>query len=1634
MNDPKVRVFISSPSDLQHERALVRQIIESLAPEYLPYFRIEPVLWEQEALTAAQCFQAGLVRPSECEIVLVMLWTRLGTPLADDPYRGMTGTEWEFVDAVEASARPGEPEVLVYRKTAPRLVDITNREATAIAVSDRDRLETFLRRHFFNEDGSFRRAFREFDSDAGLRDLVETQLRKLLNRRIGAERRFAAGTSDWHGSPFRAGRPFDVADARIFTGREGDIRELITRLEALRNDGPGLLLITGASGSGKSSLVRAGLIPHLIRPFLFAGLAACRWCLVDLAGGTDPIRAMAEALFATATLGGSLEALGLTAERLTGLAVSQPRLAAEQIQAAIEHAERDLDTSGGGSDGSLRLAILLDPLDPILAAEAAASDRVQRASELLAALAHQGRVWVIATLRSDRLALLPGLPALSGAIDEARWYPLEPPAPVRIRQVMEIPARVAGIEYEERAGTAAAGILEALEAEAAATRHWPPLLEQTLEDLYHQAMAGRGSGGGNRGLVLGIQDYRRIGGLTGSLVRMADACWAALAPAAREALPFLCRALIELDSDARSRPSPREGDLRTLMGDPGCTALLDALVAARLLVVESVADAAREVHCALPSLRLGAYFRAVLAETGEEWRTRLGFKPKRAAFAPAAETTGAADASHAAESIDWSAYRPIARFVHPALLTRWQPVRDWLADPGNRRDLILRTRIARQAHLWKRTDCNPQYLFGEAGFAEAHAFAERHAAEMEPPEQELLTHSWTEIQLRRRRNRVTLGATLAVLLLFATVAGYALWDARYEARIGRQKALLRASDIALERGDPLAAVRLAWKAGEDLPQEAIHRIARAIAGNRLLATLMPGALPGAHWIAPAFSADAGAVVTYAAETGARRWRLEDGRYRGAGTLATPGTAIAAIRIAGDGPSAQVVGIGPDGVWILPAGDGQTPDRPADGPPDWPCGAEGPIEPLLDPSGRRLAVVRRGAAGADALCVLDLTEPGRALWDQTFADDPIRDLAFSPDGGRIALASREGRVLLLETATGAQSSVLPREGTLGRPAMRVAFDRQGRRLAVATLDEQVRILGLDGTAPLTLGKVKRGDRLVAIHQSSVRALAFSPDGRILLVGDGTGQLVRWDLASGSPEVMGEHELGIEGIAITAEVDPHIGEHLALSLSQDGTVRLWRLQSGKLLTMLGQGTAISDAAFTPDGRRVITVSARDGSARLWSVEPANGLAFRVRTNDHLRDVALAALPADSGEASSLLMATAGHDGEVAVWRWREGTAPARYLELEGHDGPVRRVAFSPSGRRLASAGSDGTARVWDLASGHGCRLPVAAQVGAQVGAAPGACARPDARDCPAVYQALFAPDERWLVTAASERQQPVRLWDPITCTALPQPPAFDSIQGSTRSLAVAPGTSGALLLASGSNEGAIHLLRQDPRGAWAGLCAFDARGEGVRALAFSPDGHWLTAARRDGRTWLMGIAADGCAEPRVLDGDAGRLYDVRFSPDGQLFVTAAFDAKAQVWSLDGTLLAELVGQRNRIGTASFSPDGRWIMTGSRDGTIAIWRRPTRRAAMAPPPYLILDADLGAVTNAVFDPSGRTVAAAYWDEAAVIWRLWSEDPDPPRALVAHWGKERARLALIGEAARYLRELEGITAEASGGEAHAR
>ena len=1670
MTDPLIRIFVSSPSDLDHERALTRSIIEALAQEYLPYFKVQAVLWEQEALTAAQSFQAGLVRPSDCEIVLVMLWARLGTPLANDPYGGMTGTEWEFVDAVEASARAGSPEVLVYRKTAPCLVDVNNAEAAREALADRNRLESFFRNHFFNADGSFRRAFRQFSNDHSFRDLVETQLRKLLNRRISAERRQTSHLQDWRGSPFRVDRPFEFTDHPVFVGRETETRELISRLEANADRGRGLLLVSGPSGVGKSSLIRAGLLPRLARPFLFPGIALCRWCLVDLGVG-DPLPALASAIGAPTILGDALRHFGLDAAALADLLATSPEVAAAELAAALGQVTVKFADLTGSNGGRAQLAIVVDPLDPLFAGPDTDPDATRAFLAALRCLAARDGIWVIATLRSDYLPLLASQPELATALDEISWFALDPPATARIRQVIEIPARIAALDFEEPSGGAGRGLVDTLETEVSTLTHWPPLLQEVLDALYRRARGREAETRARAQSLLTLADLRGLGGVSGALIARAEALWAELEPAQRAALPTLCRALTTLEGSGATRPGLRAGDLRTLTNRPEVARLLERLIAARLVVADAEEEEVAEVVAA-PSASPTIWddLRRIVRQIREERRIRHGgvgrllrlgtdliSEGTRTTASPAAsEATTAPEPAPREVAHRWAHFRPIATFVHPLLLERWAPVRDWLAEPAQRRDLILRYQLSRQARLWRRTDRNREYLLGEAGYAAAQVFATAHADELEPLERDYLEQSRLHLGLQRRRNRVAqvVGWTLLSLLLIATTTAWWAWEASNQARLSFYHSQLRNAENAIDRGNTAEAVRLALAAGPYLPAEATDSLSRAFIRNRLISMVNGPAGGGAAALVAAFSDDGEQVAMPAPGGGAERWTLQGQRYHFAGELAGPELPIHSLRFPGLGEMAIPLGIGEEGVWRLPAAAGDA--------PTWACGGR-PRSPIaLAPSGRYLALIH-GDRRSPALCILDLRTPGAVLWDRQIHDGGVRGLTFSADGQRLVTASFDGTAKVVATQTGEEIVVLPKERSRGRSAYHADFDPSGERVAVAFADDRIRVYDLAGDELAELGIITRDGRKIRIHRASVRKIAFGPGGRNLVAVDDDGQVVRWDLATGEAQIFGHHDLAVDQVRISPGPEAGEEEPLVLTASQDDTLRLWGLWTGQSLAVMSHEGDVAEARFSHDQRRLLSYSGEDGSARLWSVRPAASFVLQFPQADQVAHLALTLAPSGmagagpsgptgpsgpampsaatsqsglSGSAgatgsagptttgslpaasAAMLLATGSHDGHIEVWRLErgaEGLVPALRWRLggdgQGHQDRVRRVGFSPSGGLLASAGFDGTARVWDLAKGESvCTLALTPDRQP--------CTQNGSPDCPALYQALFAPQGGWLLTASNDSWYPVRLWDLRTCTPLGEDLPLEAGAGGVRAAALARDEEGGVWVASGAENGMVNLFRVDAAGQWTPACSGTWHKQIVQDLAFSPDARLLATASEDGRVALIELTGGACGEPRYLEPQAGPATRVRFTPDGRTLITASGEGDAQVWTRDGTLLARLSGHKARILSLDVSPDGRWLLTASRDGTVRLWPRPTQVQAEALSPWLTLSAGLGGASHASFSPDGLSIGAAYRNDVALLWQVWNEGTALDPALVLDWGAERARLTLIQAARRFMDE----------------
>lgn len=205
----QLRIFISSPGDVAEERDIARRLIDSELPKR-PAFRervaLVPVAWDDPAaripMLATQTPQESVndarPRPADCDIVVVILWARMGTPLPETirkpdgaPY--LSGTEWEYEDA-KSSKREPKPVVLVYRRTEKPKLDIDDPEFEEKRSQYRHVGEFFAR--FRNADGSIAGGINEYATPAELKTLLERQLEDIIYRRLPdtGERAPAAAT------------------------------------------------------------------------------------------------------------------------------------------------------------------------------------------------------------------------------------------------------------------------------------------------------------------------------------------------------------------------------------------------------------------------------------------------------------------------------------------------------------------------------------------------------------------------------------------------------------------------------------------------------------------------------------------------------------------------------------------------------------------------------------------------------------------------------------------------------------------------------------------------------------------------------------------------------------------------------------------------------------------------------------------------------------------------------------------------------------------------------------------------------------------------------------------------------------------------------------------------------------------------------------------------------------------------------------------------------------------------------------------------------------------------------------------------------------------------------------------------
>lgn len=548
-----IRVFLSSPSDVEPERDAVTRVVDRINLGQPSDSRFELIRWEDEFYTADSTFQDQITKPSDCDLVLCIFWKRLGSDLPEKYRRAdgtlPTGSEFEFEMALNHSATAPDrlPDVLVYRKTADVFF---SEEDLDVEQQQRERFLSFWQRWFRNEKGHFVAGFHSFEDSEAFEAQVESHLRRWLAQRMGQ-------VSWTRGSPFRGLRAFDIGDAEIFFGRRRETDRARARVLANTLSGKPFLLIHGASGSGKSSLARAGVLPQLRVAGGIGGLPLLdRYALISPAqirATGNWAQGLASSLFAQEALAAELMQGDFSdPEALASLFKQGGSVAVAPIARALQ---RTVDE--GGPTTARGLILLIDQFEELFDWPRPEADAFLTWIEA----AMTAGVHVLATMRSEylhrvgdheALARLTAVHAVQGPDAAIPLLDIEAPGAADLRDIILGPARAAGLTYEAASGTHP-DLSTRIERDA--VRDALPALQLLLSELYERREGG----------MMTHAAYDELGGVTGVMAHRGDAVLDEVDVATRAAFPDLARSFVQIghrDLPARARrvPHDRFGD------------------------------------------------------------------------------------------------------------------------------------------------------------------------------------------------------------------------------------------------------------------------------------------------------------------------------------------------------------------------------------------------------------------------------------------------------------------------------------------------------------------------------------------------------------------------------------------------------------------------------------------------------------------------------------------------------------------------------------------------------------------------------------------------------------------------------------------------------------------------------------------------------------------------------------------------------------------------------------------------------------------------------------------------------------------------------------------------------------------
>jgi WD40 repeat protein len=586
------------------------------------------------------------------------------------------------------------------------------------------------------------------------------------------------------------------------------------------------------------------------------------------------------------------------------------------------------------------------------------------------------------------------------------------------------------------------------------------------------------------------------------------------------------------------------------------------------------------------------------------------------------------------------------------------------------------------------------------------------------------------------------------------------------------------------------------------------------------------------------------------------------------------------------------------------------------------------------SGQALAVlkgheraVNQATWNRDGSKVLTASDDGTArIWDAASGKELARlkghryrvtQAAWSGDESKVLTASEDGTARIWDAASGKELAVL--EGHEG-PIYQATWSRDESKVLTRSADGTARIWDAANRQELA---VLRG------HKLPLRQATWSRDeSRVLTAGnDGTARI--WDAASGKElAVLKGHKGPVYQTAWSRD------ESRVLTAGDDDTARIWDAASGQELAVLKGHTAdVNQATWSGDESEVLTRSA-DGTARIWDAASGQALAVLEGHEDSVYQATW------SRDESQVL--TVSEDGTARIWDAASGQALA---VLKGHERAVNQATWNRDGSKVLTASADGAARIWDAASGQ----ELAVLKGHEG----------------TVYKATWSRDESKVLTAGYDGT--ARIWDAASGKELAR------LKGHENAVWQAMWSRDASRVLTASYDGTVRIWDAASGQELAVLKGHEE--SNLFQATWSRDESRVLTATGDGtaRIW---DAANG-QELAVLEGHTDWVIQATWSRDESQVLTASYDGTARIWdAASGQALAVLKGHTADVNQATWSWDETKVLTAGDDGTALIWDAASGKE------LAVLKGHESTVYQATWNRDGSKVLTASSDGTARIW----------------------------------------------------